>query len=90
MIVDRGRRKVIRRLASNTSARFSNSGYRGMIAHAEVDDELTEILGLRIDFPIKFFWDLLRRYQGGTSPAGPICARRATRRNSMCPEKDRQ
>jgi uncharacterized protein (DUF2336 family) len=61
VIVDRGKRKVIRRLASNASARFSDAGYQGMIEHAEANDELTEILGLRIDFPVKFLWDLLRR-----------------------------
>ena len=32
-----------------------------MIAHAETDDKLTEILGLRVDLPIKFLRDLLQR-----------------------------
>ena len=61
VIVDRGERKVIRRLADNASARFSDIGYRGMVAHAEADDELTETLGLRIDLPGKFLQDLLQR-----------------------------
>lgn len=61
VIVERGERKVIRRLADNASARFSDTGYSGMIAHAEADDELTEILGLRTDLPIKFLRDLLER-----------------------------
>jgi uncharacterized protein (DUF2336 family) len=61
VIVDRGERKVIRRLADNTSARFSDTGYSGMVARAEADDELTEILGLRIDLPVKFLRDLLQR-----------------------------
>ena len=61
VIVDRGERKVIRRLANNASARFSEAGFTGMVAHAERDDELTEILGLRIDLPIKLLRDLLRR-----------------------------
>jgi hypothetical protein len=61
VIVDRGERKVIRKLANNASARFSDTGFSGMIAHAEVDDELTEILGLRVDLPIKFLRDLLQR-----------------------------
>jgi uncharacterized protein (DUF2336 family) len=61
VIVDRGERKVIRKLANNTSARFSEAGYSGIIAHAQLDEELTEILGLRIDLPIKFLRDLLRR-----------------------------
>ncbi len=61
MIVDRGERKVIRKLATNASARFSEAGYSGIVKRAEEDDELTEILGLRVDLPIKFLRDLLRR-----------------------------
>ena len=61
VIVDRGEVRVIRRLANNAGARFSQSGYSGMVARAEADDELVEILGLRIDLPIKFLRDLLRR-----------------------------
>ena len=61
VIVDRGERKVIRNLASNASARFSDTGYQGMVAHAEADDELTELLGVRIDLPINFLRDLLQR-----------------------------
>lgn len=61
VIVDRGERKVIRKLAGNASARFSDNGYQGMVAHAESDDELTEMLGVRIDLPIKFLRDLLQR-----------------------------
>jgi uncharacterized protein (DUF2336 family) len=61
VIVDRGEHRVIRKLAGNTSARFSETGYAGMVTHAEADDELIEMLGLRIDLPIKFLRDLLRR-----------------------------
>jgi uncharacterized protein (DUF2336 family) len=60
-IVNRGERRVVRKLADNTSARFSEAGYAGMVAHAEADDELTEILWLRADLPIHFVRDLLRR-----------------------------
>jgi uncharacterized protein (DUF2336 family) len=61
VIVDRGEGKVIRRLANNASARFSEAGYSGMVAHAEADEQLIEILGLRVDLPVKFLRDLLRR-----------------------------
>ena len=61
VIVERGERKVIRKLANNASARFSDTGYSGIVARADADDELTEILGLRIDLPLKFLRDLLRR-----------------------------
>jgi uncharacterized protein (DUF2336 family) len=61
VIVNRGERRVIRNLATNTTARFSDTGFAGMVAHAQADDEITEIMGLRIDLPIKFLRDLLRR-----------------------------
>jgi uncharacterized protein (DUF2336 family) len=61
VIVDRGESRVIRKLADNTSARFSETGFKGMVAHAETDDELTEVLGLRTDLPLKFLRDLLLR-----------------------------
>jgi hypothetical protein len=61
VLVERGERKVIRRLADNSTARFSETGYGGMIAHAEADETLAEILGLRIDLPIKYLRDLLQR-----------------------------
>ena len=61
VIVDRGGRTVIKKLATNASARFSEAGYSGIVARAGADDELIELLGLRIDLPVKFLRDLLRR-----------------------------
>jgi uncharacterized protein (DUF2336 family) len=61
IIVNRGERRVIRKLANNVSARFSEAGYAGMVEHAEADDGLVEVLGLRIDFPHRFLRDLLRQ-----------------------------
>ena len=61
VIVDRGEEKVIRRLANNASARFSEAGYSGIVARAGADDELVEILGLRIDLPLKLLRELIRR-----------------------------
>jgi uncharacterized protein (DUF2336 family) len=61
VIIDRGEHKVIKKLATNASARISEAGYSGIVARAGGDDELTEILGLRLDLPIKFLRDLLRR-----------------------------
>src|SRR5438552_1001054 len=61
VIVERGETRVIRRLAKNATARFSETGYSGMVEHAAADDELVEILGLRLDLPVKFLRDLLRR-----------------------------
>ncbi len=61
VIVDRGEGKVIRRLANNASARFSDSGYSKIVSRSEEDSELIEILGLRVDLPVKFLRDLLKR-----------------------------
>jgi hypothetical protein len=61
VIVDRGEGKVIRNLANNATARFSEAGYSGIVARAEQDEELVEILGLRPDLPVKFVRELLRR-----------------------------
>jgi uncharacterized protein (DUF2336 family) len=61
VIVDRGEGKVIRKLANNAGARFSDQGFSSIVARAGADDELVEILGLRADFPAKFLADLLRR-----------------------------
>jgi uncharacterized protein (DUF2336 family) len=61
VIVDRGERRVIRKLANNAGARFSDAGYSNIVARADADDELTEILGLRIDLPLEYLRDLLRR-----------------------------
>ena len=61
VIVDRGEGRVIRKLANNASANFSEEGYSAIVARAENDDELIEILGLRVDLPPKFLRDLLRR-----------------------------
>jgi uncharacterized protein (DUF2336 family) len=61
VIIGRGERQVIRKLAGNTSAHFSEAGYSGIIARAGDDDELTETLGLRVDLPVKFLRELLRR-----------------------------
>ena len=52
---------VIRKLAGNATARFSETGYSGMVVRAEADDELTEILGMRVDMPPKHLRELLQR-----------------------------
>jgi uncharacterized protein (DUF2336 family) len=61
VIVDRGEGRVIRKLANNASAHFSDQGYSAIVARAGTDDELIEILGLRADLPRQFLRDLLRR-----------------------------
>lgn len=61
VIVDRGEGRVIRKLANNAGAQFSEQGYSTIVARAGSDDELVEILGLRPDLPAQFLKDLLRR-----------------------------
>jgi len=61
VIVDRGEDQVIRRLANNAGAQFSEEGYSNIVARASADDELVEILGLRDDLPPSCMRDLLRR-----------------------------
>jgi uncharacterized protein (DUF2336 family) len=61
VIVDRGERNVIRKLANNASARFSDAGYSGIVARSEADEELAGIVGLRIDLPPRFLRDLMKR-----------------------------
>lgn len=61
VIVDRGEGAVIRKLANNAGAQFSEAGYSNIVARASADDELVEILGLRGDLPPNCMRDLLRR-----------------------------
>jgi uncharacterized protein (DUF2336 family) len=61
IIVDRGENRVIRKLAGNTTARFSEAGFSEMVVRAEADDELTAIIGMRVDLPAKDLRELLRR-----------------------------
>ena len=61
IIVDRGEKRVIHKLAGNATARFSETGYSEMMVRAEADDALTELLGMRIDLPVKQLRELLRR-----------------------------
>jgi uncharacterized protein (DUF2336 family) len=61
VLVERGEGKVIRNLADNTTARFSDAGYSGMVEHSVKDDEVAALFGLRIDLPPKHLRDLLQR-----------------------------
>jgi hypothetical protein len=61
VIVDRGESGVIRKLASNAGAHFSDQGYSTIVARASTDDDLIETLGLRADLPPHFLRELLRR-----------------------------
>ncbi|MDE2376535.1 MAG: DUF2336 domain-containing protein [Bradyrhizobium sp.] len=61
VLVQRGEKRVVRNLAGNATAQFSETGYAGMVAKASGDDQLAELLGVRVDLPLKFLRDLLQR-----------------------------
>jgi uncharacterized protein (DUF2336 family) len=59
VLVNRGDRNVVHRLAVNAGASFSETGYSKLVRRAESDDNLIEKLGRRIDIPLHFFRELL-------------------------------
>lgn len=59
VIVSRGDGEVVRRLAGNTGADFSNEGYSGLIKRAEFDDTLAITVGQRDNLPPTVLKDLL-------------------------------
>jgi uncharacterized protein (DUF2336 family) len=61
VLADRGDKDVVRRLADNSSARFSEAGMATMTKRAESDESLLELLGRRLDIPLELFRKLLAR-----------------------------
>lgn len=59
VLVTRGNQEVMTSVASNKGARFSESGFRHMIEHAEGNSVLAERLGLRPDIPKHIFQQLI-------------------------------
>lgn len=59
VLVDRGDHRVVRSVAANAGARFSDSGMGKLVARAEGDDILSERVGLRHDIPRHHFLKLL-------------------------------
>jgi len=59
VLLDRGNREVIHKLASNAGAHFSESGFTTLVVKAETDDQLAETVGLRLDVPSHLFQQLL-------------------------------
>ena len=51
VLVDRGDQRVVRSVADNVSARFSEFGFDRLITRAQDDDVLAESVGLRRDIP---------------------------------------
>jgi uncharacterized protein (DUF2336 family) len=59
VLLDRGNRDVIHKLASNAGAHFSEAGFTTLVVKAESDDHLAETVGLRVDVPSHLFERLL-------------------------------
>jgi uncharacterized protein (DUF2336 family) len=59
VLVDRGDRSVVHRLAANTGASFSETGYSRLVRRAETDEHLIEKIGRRLDIPLQLFRELL-------------------------------
>jgi uncharacterized protein (DUF2336 family) len=59
ILLDRGNRDVIYKLAQNSGARFSESGHTTLVVKAQTDDRLAVAVGLRLDVPSHLFEQLL-------------------------------
>jgi uncharacterized protein (DUF2336 family) len=59
ILLDRGNRDVIYKLARNSGARFSESGHTTLVVKAQTDDHLAVAVGLRLDVPNHLFERLL-------------------------------
>lgn len=61
VLIERGDKQVVGKLARNAGARFSQDGYNSIVKRADGDDDITETLGLRIDIPLPLLKQLLMR-----------------------------
>jgi uncharacterized protein (DUF2336 family) len=61
VLLQRGDRKVLHKLAANSGANFSEGGFATLVKHSERDGELAEKVGLRLDVPLRLFRELLLR-----------------------------
>jgi len=59
VLLDRGNREVIHKLANNAGASFSESGFTTLVLKAGADERLAETVGLRLDVPSHLFQKLL-------------------------------
>ncbi len=61
VLLHRGDRDVFHKLAGNSGASFSESGFATLVKHSERDEQLAEKVGLRLDVPLRLFRELLLR-----------------------------
>lgn len=60
-LLQRGDRQVMHQLAKNSGANFSENGFATLVRHSERDEQLAEMVGLRLDVPLRQFRQLLLR-----------------------------
>ena len=61
VLLQRGDRDVLHKLAGNSGADFSTNGFETLVRHSERDEQLAEKVGLRLDVPLRLFRELLLR-----------------------------
>jgi len=61
VLLQRGDRQVMHQLARNSGANFSENGFATLVSHSERDEQLAEMVGLRLDIPLSLFRQLLLR-----------------------------
>ena len=61
VLLQRGDREVLHKLAGNSGADFSVIGFETLVRHSERDEQLAEKVGLRLDVPLRLFRELLLR-----------------------------
>jgi len=61
VLLQRGDRDVVHKLAGNSGAHFSDDGFAALVKHSERDEQLAEKVGLRLDVPLRLFRELLLR-----------------------------
>lgn len=61
VLLDRGNRAVVHRVAENSGAKFSENGFAALLKAAETDDRLAEKTGSRLDIPLNILRQLLLR-----------------------------
>ena len=84
VLVERGDRRVVRSVAKNAGARFSEMGFGKLVDRAGKDDTLAESVGLRRDLPRHHFLKLLhtasarvRTKLAADAPAATVAVRHA-------------
>lgn len=61
VLLQRGDRDVFHKLAGNSGAEFSETGFETRVRHPERDEQFAEKVGVRLDVPLRLIRELLLR-----------------------------